>query len=315
MADDTTIALQGPTTSAEASATAQQPSASAPPQPPKEQVYGAIPSMPTQQGPETGVILFKGDVREGDYITSIKKYYIPFRIIIQRYGSGEEVLRHDMVLKDRDVIVQIPFATIGDSFAWFSYVEPFQRKHGCRVICYMQPQFVELFRKQYPDITFIRKDETLQYTPYASYYLGLFFNDDVDNQPVDFRLCGLHQHAGYILGLRDKELADNPPRVDMSAPRKIREKYCCIATQATSQCKYWNNPNGWRQVVAFLKDSGYRVLCIDKEPVHGGGIVWNHMPWGCEDFTGALPLQERIDLLKDCDFFVGLPSGLSWMAW
>ena len=30
---------------------------------------------------------------------------------------------------------------------------------------------------------------------------------------------------------------------------------------------------------------------------------------------GALPLQERINLLKDADFYIGLSSGLSWLAW
>ena len=41
----------------------------------------------------------------------------------------------------------------------------------------------------------------------------------------------------------------------------------------------------------------------------------NHIPWGVEDDTGNKPLQERIDLLKDCDFFIGLSSGVSWIAW
>jgi autotransporter strand-loop-strand O-heptosyltransferase len=39
------------------------------------------------------------------------------------------------------------------------------------------------------------------------------------------------------------------------------------------------------------------------------------MPNGCEDFTGDRPLQERIDIIKDADFFIGLNSGLSWLAW
>ena len=68
-------------------------------------------------------------------------------------------------------------------------------------------------------------------------------------------------------------------------------------------------------VVQFLKDNGYRVLCIDKEKVHGTGLNWNFIPYGAEDFTGDLPLQQRIDLIKDADFFIGLSSGLSWLAW
>src|SRR5476651_2449087 len=41
----------------------------------------------------------------------------------------------------------------------------------------------------------------------------------------------------------------------------------------------------------------------------------NLMPEGAEDFTGNRPLQERMSLLHHADFFVGLSSGLSWLAW
>ena len=47
----------------------------------------------------------------------------------------------------------------------------------------------------------------------------------------------------------------------------------------------------------------------------GAGLFWNHIPYGAEDFTGNKPLQERVDLIKDADFFIGLSSGLSWIAW
>ena len=77
------------------------------------------------------------------------------------------------------------------------------------------------------------------------------------------------------------------PAVPSSAPGQIKEKYVCIAAQSSSQAKYWNNPFGWREVVNFLKDNGYRVLCIDKEAVHGADLVWNHIPDGTEDFKGT----------------------------
>ena len=142
--------------------------------------------------------------------------------------------------------------------------------------------------------------------------MWLFFRGDVDHQPVDFRYIGLHRTAGYILNV---DPADLPPRFNLSAPRRIKEPYVCIAAQSSSQAKYWNNPRGWIEVVKFLKESGYRVLCIDREQVHGTGINYNTIPYGTEDFTGDRPLQERVDLIKDADFFIGLSSGLSWIAW
>ena len=65
----------------------------------------------------------------------------------------------------------------------------------------------------------------------------------------------------------------------------------------------------------FLKEAGYRVICIDQKPTHGTGLIWNHIPNGAEDETGDRPLQERARWLKHAEFFVGLSSGLSWLAW
>ena len=264
---------------------------------------------------DTGVILYSADTKPSSYVTSVKKFYVRFRLIIHEKGNDTPIFQHDMNLKDKEVMVQLPVGTIGDSIGWFSYVERFQLKHGCKIICVMTPWIADLVRNQYPDITFIAPADTVKYQPYASYYMGLFFKGDVNNQPVDFRYIGLHKTAGCILGLDGDDLNDLPPRFDLSAPRKIQEKYVVIAAQSSSQAKYWNNPHGWMAVVKFLKENGYRVICIDKEKVHGFGLNWNYIPCGAEDFTGNLPLQERVNLIKDADFFIGLSSGLSWVAW
>ncbi len=57
------------------------------------------------------------------------------------------------------------------------------------------------------------------------------------------------------------------------------------------------------------------MICIDQKTTHGTGLVWNHIPHGAEDQTGDQPLQERARWLKHAEFFVGLSSGLSWLAW
>lgn len=261
---------------------------------------------------DTGIILYSADTVPGAYVTSVKKFYIKFRLIIHEKGGKEPIFTYDYDAKDKEVMIQLPVGTIGDSIGWFSYVERFQKKHQCKVICVMTPWISCLVEKQYPEITFIKSEDTVKYKPYACYYMGLFFRGDVDNQPIDFRYIGLHRTAGYILGV---DPADIPPRFDLSAPRQIKEKYVCIAAQSSSQAKYWNNPFGWITIVKYLKDNGYRVLCIDKEKIHGTHLSWNFIPYGAEDFTGDISLQERVNLIKDADFFIGLSSGLSWVAW
>lgn len=263
---------------------------------------------------DSGLILYCMDVQPGCMVLSVKRFFVRFALEIYRRDDLEKpVFRHELDLAGKDVLVQLPVGALGDTIAWFSYVERFREKHRCRLYCMMAEEIANLFRKQYPGIHFVTRDEAEKLAPYATYRIGLFFGGDTDNQPYDFRQVGLHKTAGHILGLED--LSDIPPKIDLSATRHIRERYAVIAAQASSQAKCWNNPSGWREVISWLKERGFRVLCIDKMPEYGSGVVWNHIPWGCEDFTGDLPLQERIDLIKDADVFIGLSSGLSWLAW
>ena len=212
------------------------------------------------------------------------------------------------------MLIQFPVGTLGDPMGWFPYAVKFKELHGCRLTCAMGEKLIELFRDAYPDITFVTHEQVNTELYYATYSIGLFFDDkDFVFQPADFRHVGLHRTAGYILGVDPTEVV---PRIAIAdETRPIAEPYVCIAVQSTTQSKYWNNPTAWREIVAFLKEAGYRVICIDQKATHGHGLVWNHIPYGAEDDTGDKPLAERVRLLKHAAFFIGLSSGLAWLAW
>ncbi|MBR7070455.1 MAG: autotransporter strand-loop-strand O-heptosyltransferase [Oxalobacter sp.] len=296
------------------------------------------PDIPTQQGPygirydfndgarlllppgdwhaeiiddESGNIIFACD-SPGGWITSTKKYFIWFAFKVWKKGESKPCFEHTMDLKGKDVLISYPVGTLGDLIGWFPYAERFREQHGCKIECTMGPLIIELFKDQYPEITFSTPDKVKNRTPYATYRIGLFFKGDTTFQPIDFRKVGLHRTAGYILGVDPEEIV---PKFKLGSERQIQEPYVCIATQASTQCKYWNNGYGWQTVIRYLKRAGYRVLCIDMHPTYGLGYVWNHIPHDAEDFTGNIPLQKRIELIEHADFFIGLGSGLSWLAW
>jgi autotransporter strand-loop-strand O-heptosyltransferase len=255
--------------------------------------------------------LFETQISAG-VVASSKKYYVPFEIEV--WSQGKEVFRHRLDLTGRNVLVHLPVGTLGDTLGWFPYVAKFERQHRCRLTCVMAEPLMPLFRHAYPSITLTTPDAVDANDFYATYNIGLFFTDDANvRQPCDFRLVGLHRTAAYILGVDPQE--ERPEIVLPDDTRPIPEPYVCIAAQSTTQCKYWNNPSGWREIVQFLKQAGYRVICIDQKATHGSGVVWNHIPYGSEDFTGERPLAERARWLKHAAFFVGLSSGLSWLAW
>jgi autotransporter strand-loop-strand O-heptosyltransferase len=322
--------------------TASAPPVSAPEPKPVKRAYPAPAAVPTQSGaqgirfdfndgcrvvlPEgkwhvrlrdldTGNILYETDIGAGRIHTT-KRYYLRCRIEVWAAGEhrSEPIFRHDYSAEDRDVLVQFPIGTLGDTMGWFPYAVKFQEQHGCKLSCTMADRLIPLFESAYPHIRFLPHEEVVPEQYYASYSLGLFFDDEARiHQPCDFRLVGLHRTAGYILGVDPTEV---PPRIVIEDDRKpMTEPYVCIAVQSSTHSKNWTNPTGWREVVAFLKDCGYRVVCIDQKPVHGTDLVWNYIPHGVEDQTGDRPLSERARWIKHADFFVGLSSGLSWLAW
>jgi autotransporter strand-loop-strand O-heptosyltransferase len=260
---------------------------------------------------DTGNTLYE-TTTGGSNVSSSKRYFIRFGIEV--WQGDERVLSHDYDATGRKVLIQFPIGTLGDLIAWFPYAVKFQQKHGCRLTCAMSALIIPLFLDAYPNITFVTHEEVEPERYYASYRIGLFFDDsDFVWQPSDFRLVGLHRTAGYILGVDPAEYRPSIVLPDDSRP--IAEPYVCIAIQSSSRAKYWNNPNGWRETVSFLKASGYRVICIDQKPIHGSGMVWTEIPYGAEDQTGDKPLIERARWLRHATAFVGLSSGLAWLAW
>ena len=264
---------------------------------------------------DTANVLFESELKAGR-VNSTKRYYVRFRLEI--WQQGESVLVHDYCAADRDVLLRFAVDSLGDPLAWFAYAVKFQERHGCRLTCTMSSKIIALLRDSYPNITFLPEPEVAPEHFYATYTFALYYTQGViydhkDCVPCDFRYVGLHRAAGYILGV---DPAEEPPRIVLADDsRPIAEPYVCIAVQSSFQSKYWNNPTGWSEIVSFLKDAGYRVVCIDQKPMHGKGLVWNHIPHGVEDQTGDRPLLERARWLKHAEFFIGLSSGLSWLAW
>jgi len=262
---------------------------------------------------EAGHVLYDAAVEDA-LVTSTKRYYVNFRIEVRH--QEQLVFEHDFDLRGQNVYFRLPVGTLGDILAWFPYVEAFRLQHRCKVYLSMNPAIWSLFKDAYPELQFVQpEDEAARRSEfYASYYLGIFFPaTDRTHQPTDFRVSGLQKTIPHLLGLQPIERRAQIVVEDQARP--IAEPYVCIASQASTQCKYWNHPTGWFDVVHYLKEQGYRVLCIDQKHAHGTGNNWNLIPYGAENFTGDLPLQQRANLLQHADFFVGLSSGLSWLAW
>ncbi len=123
---------------------------------------------------DTGNILFETTFEQGT-INSSKRYYIRFKLEI--FQQEKQLLNHEYSAKDREILIQFPVGTLGDTMGWFPYAVKFQKLHGCKLTCAMGEKLIPLFAKAYPHIEFVSHEGVKAERYYATYSIGLFFDD------------------------------------------------------------------------------------------------------------------------------------------
>lgn len=267
---------------------------------------------------ESGRLMFEGVISQCAWVQSTSHYCTRYRLVISDAATGQTIIDHTTDFAGKDVLIDIPVETVGDTLAWFPAVVEFQRRNKCRVFVAMSKHMRALLEKANPEIIFIDREQRQNLRPYAYYAIAVYFDGNTTEQPYDWRLTPLNWVGANILGLDGYELQETRPRVSFNPERTIKEPYVCISTMASGLCKMWLNPYGWDKVVEFLKKAGYRVIDIDGRDTTGFGIVYQKIPAGAENWTGigeGKTLSDRASLIYNADFFVGLGSGLSWLSW
>jgi autotransporter strand-loop-strand O-heptosyltransferase len=242
------------------------------------------------------------------------KYFINWKIEVR--DGDDLIFTHDYDAKGRRVYIHLDSGAIGDTLAWFPYLEEFRKKHDCKLIC--STFHNEWFESQYPEIEFAKPGTSVEGL-YAMYNIGWFYNEDhtvnKNRIPIDFKQYPLGQTSTEILGLKYNEI--KPKLTIPNKSRQIDGKYVVIAPHASAHAKYWNNPGGWQAVINYLNDKGYKVVMITSEKL---GDEWHDSKLGGTlknviDKTGNYPLEDRMVDLKYADLYIGLGSGLSWLSW
>ena len=254
---------------------------------------------------DQGEMVYQNNVKINSWIKLNKKYYSDWKIEVRE--NDELIFETTNDYKDKRVLITFGSSSLGDTLAWIPYCEEFRKKHQCKLI--VSTFMNNLFKDQYPDIEFVEPGNTVN-NLIAQYDLGWFYDDqsnyDFNRHPQDFKKLPLQQTATDILGLDFEEIR---PRLNL--PKVEKKKKVGIGFHSTAQSKYWNNSVGWQKVVDYLNGMGYECMIYSKE---GDGYMNNFYPKGVTTFKGG-SIQEVIDDLVTCEFFIGLGSGLSWLAW
>jgi autotransporter strand-loop-strand O-heptosyltransferase len=243
-----------------------------------------------------------------------KEYFVDW--LINVYKNNKLVYSHNLNFKNKRVYISLESKAIGDTIAWFPYIEEFRKKWNCEVIC--STFHNDFFINTYKNIKFVKPGEVV-HNIYAQYTLGWYYKDDeISNNKhiTDVRKQPMQKAASDILGLNYEEI--RPNIFIKNKKSNFSEKYVVIAPHSTALAKYWNHPKGWQIVINYLNSIGYKVVLISKEKLGDsfhdnklGGKLENVIDKTGENYT----FDDRITDIYNADFFIGLGSGLSWLSW
>ena len=224
-----------------------------------------------------------------------QEYYTKWNTKIWEEGTliYDEFLNY----KGKKVFISFDSASLGDTIAWIPYVLEFKKKHECDVVVSTHKNF--LFEKSYPELEFVLPGSTVNGIN-GMYTIGWFYNENKEPQMPN--TIPLQKAATNILGLDFEEIK---PRISYNVgQRPYEQKYVTIATNSTSGCKFWTK-EGWQELIDHLHGLGYKVVNVSKEK----------NPFRNAQQINNTSMETTMNVIHHSEFFIGLSSGLSWLAW
>jgi len=251
----------------------------------------------------SGEILYRTDLHPGTFAIALRRWVSDISIEVRdRENNLIDSAIFPEFFRGKKVFVHFDSSSLGDTLAWIPAVDEFQKKWGCDL--YVTTFWNSLFDGAYDNLRFYNPGYHESGTD-VSIGIGWYEENDRGHHRRDPRTIPLQEVAYDHLGIERSE--EKIPKINgISEPHKQDQKYVCISTFGTAAAKHWNLEGGWQGVVDYLISLGYEVKIIQKEPTNLTGVT---------DLTGDIDILERVRVLAGCEFFVGIGSGISWLAW
>ena len=239
-----------------------------------------------------GSIAYENVINSNSWVKLNKTYFTNWTAKV--WQGDEMIYANTLNLHSKRVFIVIESKSLGDTLAWVPYALEFQKLHQCKVI------LSSFWNKilDYPELELVEPGVVVN-NIYALYRLGWFYN--ADKEPEVPNTIPLQKAATNILGLEFEEIR---PMLKLEKRRKLGNKYVTIATNSTAGCKFWTR-EGWQELINYLHDKGYAVINVSKE---------NNPFDNCTKISDT-SIENTIDVILHSEFFIGLSSGLSWLAW
>jgi len=241
---------------------------------------------------EQGKCHYENTIKSNSWVRLNRQYFTKWTAKV--WQDGHLIYKNTLNLANKTVFIVLDSKSLGDSIAWTGYALEFQKKHNCQVVLSTYWNHI----LDYPELELVEPGTTVNC--YALYRIG--WKWDENKEPVLCNTIPLQQAATNILGLDYKPLR---PKLNHSNQFRIPSwKYVAIATNSTMECKFWTR-EGWQEVINYMHGLGYDVYNVSKED----------NPFdNCTKITNT-DIRNTMDVIAGAKLFIGLSSGLSWLAY
>ena len=243
---------------------------------------------------DKGVLHYSSEIGANSWVKLNRQYFTKW--ITRVWENNKLIYENVLNLKGKRVYIAFDSSSLGDNIAWVAYCLEFKKKHNCHVIVSTFKNF--LFKDVYPELEFVNPGDIVL-DVYAMYKIGWFY--DSNKEPALPNTVNLQKCAANILGLDYQEIR---PRISYQIGNNLYGRYVTIATNSTAGCKFWTK-EGWQGVINYLVEQGYSVVNVSKERNPFDNCIQ------IEDDS----MENTMNVIHHSEFFIGLSSGLSWLAW
>ena len=241
---------------------------------------------------EKGSIAYENTIKANSWVKLNRQYFTAWTAKV--WQDGHLIYKNTLNLTNKRVFIVIDSKSLGDAIAWSGYALKFQEKHNCHVI--MSSFWNKIL--DYPELELVEPGATVNC--YALYRIG--WKWDENKEPVLCNTIPLQQAATNILGLEYTPI--KPKLKDIYEILGNRPAYVAIATNSTMECKFWTK-EGWQEVINYFHGLGYDVYNVSKE---------DNPFENCTKIKDT-SIRSTMDVIRGAKLFIGLSSGLSWLAW
>lgn len=240
------------------------------------------------------------------------------KVTIKVYEQDVLIVTHEVSFEGKNIVFSIPSPNLGDTFIALSAIKKFKEVNGCNdVYIYTEQLENEVLEKITDDFIFIEIGESTEINLSENVYLSSLGEDlssiidyhfNVDFLFNDNLIRSLPHSNKWLkaLGITTEQSAKLTIKEIPSIEESIPKPYICFSEFASMVIKHWHYENGWQDVVNHFVDRGYTMVAISSEKTNLSNVY---------DLTGnSYSILHRFGTIKDCEFYIGLDSGISWAA-